>query len=250
MLLGAGIDVDIAACASRREGARALCALGCDALILDDGFTHRAIARDIDIVVLRDGAPKGSNHLLPWGTLREPTSSLGRADVVWHHCRGKESSPAEARAECAEPRPARSGLLRVESVQRPGVTTDANGAEVSLVGKNIVGACGIGHPQDFFGAILAAGARPTSKVTFGDHHDFTQADVARLVREAERSEATVVVTPKDWAKLAAMREAAGFLVLGIEIELTTGSEGLAERLGWPLPRRFALGAGLAQGRYE
>lgn len=95
MLVEAGLDVPVAACADRRRGAAALAASGCEVAVMDDGFAHRRLRRTLDVVVLRAEAPfgRGPHHYLPWGSLRESPRALRRADVVVFYGGVRDDAP-------------------------------------------------------------------------------------------------------------------------------------------------------------
>jgi len=196
MLIGGGLDVPVAACASRLLGARALVEAGCDAAVLDDAFSHRALARHVDIVVLRGESPVGNGHLLPWGTLREPASSLARAQVVWLHFR-RGATPAP---EWLEP----YGKAHVVSEAIPGPVTDALSREERDVrGRRLLLAAGIARPRDLIDTVEALGGNAAELVPFADHHRFSVTDAAALARRARAGGVdAVAVTAKDAVKLA------------------------------------------------
>jgi tetraacyldisaccharide 4'-kinase len=126
--------------------------------ILDDGFQHRSLARDFDIVLMTEHDV--DDRLLPLGRLREPLSSLVRADAV--------VLPAGLAAD----HPA----LRQKPVWR---------IERALVLPNLPSApivfCGIGKPQQFFAQVRAAGITPAAEIEFRDHHAYDKRDIGRLL---------------------------------------------------------------------
>jgi tetraacyldisaccharide 4'-kinase len=179
-----------------------------DCVLLDDGFQHRRLARDLDIVLVDASRPPDRDRLLPAGHLREPPGSLSRADVVVlthaelvrpEEARRVERAVREAAGRdlvvaLAEHR--WTGLLRSDT---PG---DAPADLSWLAGRRVVGACAIGHPEGFFAALDRAGARCVARVVRRDHDPFAPATVRRIAElaDATRAEA-VVVTAKDWVKL-------------------------------------------------
>ncbi len=222
MLVSAGPDVPVAACAARVEGARALARIGCDCAVLDDAFSHRAIARDVDLVVLRGEAPLGNGHLLPWGSLREPASSLARADVVWLHFRGR-AAPAPSWLDAP---------VVVVSESVPGPLRDAHSGEVVEPRGPLLAAAGIARPSDLVVSLRALGAEVARLVSFRDHHRFDAADVDRLVR-AGRAHGAVVVTAKDAVKIAPLWRPAQppLWVLEQRVAIRRGLAALAETVG-------------------
>jgi tetraacyldisaccharide 4'-kinase len=125
--------------------------------ILDDGFQHRSLVRDFDIVLMTAG--DFDDRLLPSGRLREPLSSLARADAV--------VLPAGSAAEYP--------ALRQKTIWR---------IERELVLPNPLVApivfCGIARPRQFFAQLRAAGIAPAAEVEFRDHHPYDRSDIERL----------------------------------------------------------------------
>lgn len=148
--------------------------------LLDDGFQHRQLARALDIVlVAADDLRAG---LLPTGRLREPISSLGRADVlVVDEDFGQTVLPL------------RNGQA-VWRVRR--------GMRVSGVSSRPVAFCGIARPQGFFSQLRKAGVEVAEEVTFRDHHRYSEADVRRLLTVAREKNADgFITTAKDEVNL-------------------------------------------------
>jgi tetraacyldisaccharide 4'-kinase len=162
--------------------------------ILDDGFQHRQLARDIDIALLnRDD---WHDQLLPAGNLREPVGALGRADCV--------AIPADQSDLEAEVR-ARGYTGAIWRIHRR--------IEVPVVDGPVAAFCGIARPEQFFAGLEAAGCRLAARTVFRDHHRYTTNDLANLVSMAKASSAPVLITTeKDRVRL-------GNLVSGFPAEL-------------------------------
>jgi tetraacyldisaccharide 4'-kinase len=151
--------------------------------ILDDGFQHRSLARDFDIVLMtgRDF----DDRLLPSGRLREPLSSLSRADAV------------VLPAGLALDHPA----LRQESIWR--IAREI--ALPSLPSAPVV-FCGIARPEQFFAQVRAAGITPAAEVEFRDHHAYDRSDVERLLAMRTKLGAGVfLTTEKDAVNLGSLQ---------------------------------------------
>jgi tetraacyldisaccharide 4'-kinase len=176
----------------------------CDVAVLDDGFQHRRLARDLDIVLLDALCPFGYGHLLPRGLLREPPSALGRADVI-----------VITRADLVEPAILADVTARAEThaapnapvltaVHRPAGLAFAGGAREApdwLGGRTVAAACGIGNPEALRRRLERLGACVVRFDVFRDHYAYTAADVARLRRAAgEAGAAALVTTGKDFVK--------------------------------------------------
>ncbi len=180
--------------ADRVSLARAAVAKGADLLILDDGFQHRRLARDFDVLV--DGGV-GNGWLLPSGPLREPASGRTRATHVW----GRDGTPGDVQA--------RHLISRVRSPK---------GNSVSLQGRSVVLLLGVARPDLVEKSVLALGAAITGRHFHADHHVFTPAELAAAREEAEGQGALLVTTEKDAERLP--EHSAHVLVL--EVEVTRG----------------------------
>jgi len=177
---------------------------GSELLILDDGFQHRRLARDLDLVLIDATNPFGYGRLLPRGLLREPIDSLRRADLILLTRAdavppGRKRLIVEAIREVA-PRPAvveiafpATGLLNASGDKRSVETLE----ETPLLAF-----CGIGNPDGFAATLGGAGLRPTEMVAFPDHHHYGLADLERLSRRAHAyGVAAAVTTLKDLVKI-------------------------------------------------
>lgn len=195
-------DVPAAVCARRHTGAQALKAMGCDCAVMDDGFAHRALARKLDILVLRGEQPLDALHLLPLGSLREPASSLTRAGLIWLHYR-HANAPQEVPISWRTALNAYGCHAPVlMSHALPGVALDGHGRKVLLAGARVVGAAGIARPQEFAQNLVQAGAEVVRFLPLADHHPYSDSDVAYLgTLVASTSAQALVVTPKDAVKL-------------------------------------------------
>lgn len=173
----------------RAEGAAHACAaLGCDTIVLDDGFQHRALRRDVDVVVVADDA--AAAHLLPAGSRREPWSALRRAHLVL--AMGGAAVPA-----------AGPPVVRADVKPLALVTAGVDGWRAAplaeLAGADVVAVAGVAHPARFMATLAALGARVAATLTFPDHHEYGPADHAAIAAAAARGR--LVTTEKDLVKL-------------------------------------------------
>ena len=151
--------------------------------ILDDGFQHRSLARDFDIALLT--ADDFRDRLLPSGRLREPLSSLERADAV--------VLPSGLAAE--HPAMRQKPIWRVE---RDLVLPDLPSAPILF--------CGIARPEQFFAQVRAAGITPAAQLSFGDHHAYDRSDIQRLLAARNRLKAGgFLTTEKDRINLGVLQ---------------------------------------------
>jgi tetraacyldisaccharide 4'-kinase len=176
-----------------------------EVLVLDDGFQHRRLARDLDLVLVDATAPWGHGYLLPRGLLREPASALRRADVVLlTRC---DQAPAEQRERLRQT----IGRIApnvpvIEASHRPVELLNGDGttAPLDLLRERPIAAfCGIGNPEAFHRTLLDLGAEVTDFRVYADHHAYTRADVEDLLCWAGGlpAGAVVVTTQKDLVKL-------------------------------------------------
>jgi tetraacyldisaccharide 4'-kinase len=253
VLLGAAEAGDEPALVARRlPGVRVLCGprraelartavggLGADVLLLDDGFQHRALVRDLDVVVLDAADAFGNGRLLPAGPNREPRSALRRAGLVWLS-RVDQADPGEVAALRALAREA-TGRPPIESRHAPvdvldGTLGRALGLD-ALRGRRVLLLAGVARPAGVRRTVAALGAEVVVERLFPDHHRFEVGEVADVLREADRERCeAVVTTEKDAVRLPP--EAAGdprLRVVTIEAELVAGEDvlerGINDALG-------------------
>lgn len=178
--------------------------LEAEVLVLDDGFQHRRLHRDLDVVLIDATRPPTRDRLFPRGTLREPASGLRRAGaVVLTRC---DQVPAEAvDAITAWLAQRFSGTPVATTEHRPAELLGGDEAEPveALAGKPVAAFCGIGNPDAFRRTLESLGATVVNFRAFPDHHPYSRADVDDLTRWAEAlpAETWVATTQKDWVKL-------------------------------------------------
>ncbi len=206
-----------------------------EVLLLDDGFQHRRLARDLDIVLIDVTEPWGYGRVFPRGLLREPAKGLRRADfVILTRCdQAPPEMVAATRAETARWVP---GSRIAESIHAPVdlVNADAATEALELVRHRPVAAlCGIGNPEAFRRTLANLGPDLTAFEVFPDHHDFTRTDVERL-REWARQlppEVLVLTTQKDLVKLRVSQLGGRPLwAVRVALSITAGLEELHRRL--------------------
>ncbi len=203
-------------------------------IVLDDGFQHRRIGRDLDIVLLDALEPFGFGHVFPRGMLREPVEGLRRADVVTLS-RADRLDAAERAALWQTVRQYAPEALCAEVVHAPRRLISAAGAELSLDsvrGQPVAAFCGIGNPAGFRHTLEICGCRVLGFREFADHHRYTPADLDRLSAwAAGLGVSTVLCTGKDLAKLSVDRLGERPLrAVGIELEFLVGQQALEAKL--------------------
>jgi tetraacyldisaccharide 4'-kinase len=178
--------------------------------LLDDGFQHRQLARDVDIVVIY--RTDFAERLLPAGRLREPLSSMRRADFL---ALREEDADLETRLH----------RLRVTAPilwMRRSLTIPN---ELAGTAGKVIAFCGIARPDEFFSALIARNVNVELAVTFPDHHRYSSADVNRLKTAAMEAHADAFVTTEkdavrlDPALLQVLESAAPVRVARLEVSL-------------------------------
>jgi tetraacyldisaccharide 4'-kinase len=216
-------------------GLTAVAELDSEVLLLDDGFQHRRLARDLDVVLVDATRPLSGEYLFPRGTLREPASELRRAGVlVLTRCdQAGPVSLTDQRKWLAERCP---GVPVVESVHQPVELVGSDGRTADpgdLRGRTVGAFCGLGNPASFRRTLTGLGANVREFRTFPDHHPYTRADVDDLTRWANTlpADAWVVTTQKDFVKLR-LADLAGRPVLAVRVgvRFTSGEDELFDRL--------------------
>src|SRR5262249_11015121 len=197
-------------------------------LVLDDGFQHRRLARDLDIMLIDATDPWGGGYLLPRGGLREPRSSLRRAGlVVLTRCDVVNAGEVDHLEK--EVRNSAPGLSVARTVHAPMELvngSDQKSAE-SLRGQPVGAFCGIGNPQAFRQTLAGLGADVRTFREFPDHHPYRREVVDELQRWAGDlpEGAPIVTTQKDWVKLRIAELASRPLwALRIGLQFTQGQD--------------------------
>ncbi len=203
-----------------RGGARAIAEHGATVAVLDDGFQHRRLARDLDLVLIDATDPFGGGLPLPAGRLREPLRSLQRADLAWLTRCDLVGAPALAALQARVNRWCPS----IRATQGPArlVSLDAAAPKPSPAAPPpLVLVSGIGNPR-------ASSCRPSAPaggcigvaLRWPDHHRYDARDLARIRAEADARGAQVALTAKDWVKLQHLvptaQRAGWWLIAGAE----------------------------------
>ena len=177
---------------------------GVDIIVLDDGFQHRRVARQLDIVLIDATQDPFAQRLLPAGWLREPVENLARAHAVilTHADRGQPSEITRLSAELARRFPHLT-IAHAEHAWTGLSVFDGEDRQESLGwlrGRRYALACAIGKPQAFIAQATEAFGPPSKTQALRDHDPYRPKAIDALLRLADGLEA-LVVTDKDWAKL-------------------------------------------------
>jgi len=234
---------------SRYEaGAVALGSCGAGALVLDDGFQHRTLAKDLEIVVISGRLPWGNGRLFPRGSLREPLSALKRAGVV------VVTNPPTAAVTSDVAHVLRlkgsratvlSGAYHPTSL-RHGDRGQADAAS-TLTGRRVLALAGLAAPGGFVGTAEDLGAEVAGVVEFPDHYWYTAGDLARVAARAREAGAeAVLTTEKDWIRIRDIPGGDGprgdvpYWVLSVRLDMGADRGALVQALGETL-KRVAVG---------
>ena len=174
-----------------------------EVLILDDGFQHRKLHRDLDLVLIDATNAWGHGYLLPRGLLREAPASLLRADVVIltrsSHVDQTQRMQIRQRVESIAPK-----ALWAEATDAPVAWVDANGRTIGLeeIRGPVAAFCGIGNPIGFSSTLNQLGLEVSDLITFPDHYAYESNDLNRI-QEMARQQASeaIICTEKDLVKI-------------------------------------------------
>ena len=207
---------------------------GAKVLILDDGFQHRRLQRDLDIVLIDAINPWGYGTVLPRGLLREPISALQRADLVVvtraDFCDKKQLEQIELQIGAVSNE---IPIVKIGFPPRSLVNAAGEKKELSeFAGSKILACCGIGHPEGFRKTLSLANLKPVSFEVYPDHHRYTEDDWKHLQTIANQKEASVLLTTmKDLVKLEQFEtESLPIWAVEIGVEFLAGEETLKKLL--------------------
>jgi len=196
--------------------------LGSDCFVLDDGFQHLQLARDLDVVTIDATNPWGGGHLLPYGRLREGLTGLKRASCfVMTRCDQVDSVEPVSKelAKLSGDRPlflSRMVNLRI---------TPLNPETLKTPQEPVAAFCGVGNPQSFFRHLTLNGHSPIFRKSFPDHYSYTQSDVDALAHSAKQAGAqSLITTAKDAVKLHALQFSLPCYSLEIKLQLDNDEE--------------------------
>jgi tetraacyldisaccharide 4'-kinase len=214
-LAAARLPLPVVTAERRADAARLACTrFGCDTIVLDDGFQHRALARDADLVLVpSEGLPA---RLLPAGPLREPAQALARARAVL-------ALGDETRLPARPPAP-RGVAAFVGRVVPTAAVVAADGGLVAhdlhlLPRHAVVGLAGVARPERFWRLLDRLGVRVTERIELPDHHAYGAEDLAHIrAATAERGH-SIVTTEKDLVKLARLPDAAALRLHAVRVEV-------------------------------
>ena len=226
---------------------------GAEVVILDDGYQHWQVIRDLDILLIDAVSVFGNGHLLPRGTLRESISHISRASVC---LLTKVDQAAEGSRDLIRQtvRKYNPSAQIVESIHEPRCliplaewSTNLAGEGISVAtinGRKVMAVSAIGNPASFERTLRDLGAEIISSLRYPDHHDYTVMEMEDILRQADSFAAEmIIVTEKDAVKIpeevAAENWRIPIFVISVEVKFQSGasdfkkllSERLAEKVG-------------------
>lgn len=212
-----------------KAGRYAVNRLGCDTLILDDGFQYQKLKHSIEVVLVDSTNPFGNGNLLPRGILREPVRNLKRADIIFlTKCRGDVSAVKE------EIRRYNTTAEIVECNHTPKVMKDVWSREEFpldwLRDKTVCTLSGIASPKGFENSLRHLGAKVVWCERYADHHRYDASEVLyALNRTADMGADALVTTEKDAVRFPRLETApVKCLYLRIAIEILVGGESFTQ----------------------
>jgi tetraacyldisaccharide 4'-kinase len=219
--------------ADRTAGAkRAITEYDAKLLIMDDGFQHRKLARDVDIVAIDATEPFGCERLLPAGLLREPVSSLKRADAVVI-TRINQTQPERIKEMKSRITKINPNIVFAAAIHKPICAKLIKDREISLdelIEKKVYAFCGIGNPDAFFQTLDELALNIVGIRVYNDHYRYTESDVAAICEDGRYKRAEMIITTqKDWIKTALLcieKFDMPIAFLAVELEFIDGQQGI------------------------
>jgi tetraacyldisaccharide 4'-kinase len=209
-----------------KAGAYAIKKLGCDTLILDDGFQYLSLKHQLDIVLVDYTNPFGNRQVLPRGILRERVKNIRRASFVFiTKCDG--DPPEELKRELRELNPdAEISECRHCPRYLENVYTGEQQPLEILQGAEVAAISGIAAPQGFEKTLLRLGARVLYHKRFADHHRYSQQEIIEMInRSIQRGAQMILTTEKDAVRFPKIaRRDIPIYFLRVEIEMLSGEQ--------------------------
>jgi len=214
-------SVNIVIGSDRLESARTAVGMGCDMLILDDGFQSFELKRDLDIVMIDSTFPLAGGMLLPAGRLREPMSSLKRADgIILHRYKlGRQDMLDGLKDRIRSINPHIRIFHSNEEIDC-FVSLETGRMEDSsyFANKEIICFSGIGNPAGFYYLLNKSNAVIIDKIEKRDHYSWNEEDLASITKSVSASGASAVTTEKDAARIDIKLRDAWEMRIKIQIE--------------------------------
>ena len=203
-----------------------------DVIILDDGFQHRRLHRDADIVLYDCSTPLGLPFTLPGGKLREPLWNLKRADMIWL----SRTDQSIASSGCEKLKSRFRDIPFIQTRHAPSYLVSLPSFEKQslkwLTDKRVCIFSGIGNPAAFRRTVEDQKAQISGEIRFSDHHSYSKTDLIRLEQERHNSDADILLTTeKDAMRLRQLPIAhLPLYYLRIKLDLMNGTPSIQKLL--------------------
>ena len=206
-----------------------------ECIVLDDGFQHRRLHRDLDVVLIDATNPFGYGYVLPRGLLREPIRNLKRADVVVvTRCEQVEAAKISAIVSTIQSHCKKNCIVcQCQTVPTAWIQYDGQSAPIEQRNDEPVFACcAIGNPDSFLATARRAGVNIVGSHFFDDHHQYSRTDLEQIIEMVKQCNASkVICTHKDLVKIAVNQFAdVPFFALQADIVLISGEDVFQEAL--------------------
>ena len=209
---------------------KAVTEYGVKTLVMDDGFQHRRLHRDLDIIAIDATCPFGFERMLPAGLLRESKNAIKRAQAVVI-TRYDQSTPENTEYIVNEIKKIAPDITIAKATHKHTCAKMMKGKQISLdelKELEIFAFCGVGNPDAFLGNLKSCGFNVKGSKIFNDHHDFSEDDMVAIYDEAKKLEVGIILsTEKDWVKTALLvkdRFDIDFAFLTLELDFIEGAD--------------------------
>lgn len=186
-----------------RGSLRAVAEFRAKVLIMDDGFQHRSLHRDLDIITIDATCPFGYGKMLPAGLLREPLRSIKRANavVITHFDQSSVNETEDIEKKILQIAP---NITIAKAIHHHPNAVMRKGQKLSieeLKERTIFAFCGIGNPNAFLNRLDEYGLNVVGSKVFNDHHNYSSFDISEIYEQARILGADIIIsTQKDWIK--------------------------------------------------
>jgi len=215
-----------------RGGKFALERFQIDYFILDDGFQHRQLWRDLDILLIDASRPFGYGRVLPAGLLREPLGNMERAQLIWLTRVDQTDALSEVMTEIRRhtSAPIVTSLHKPKRLINPNTSTILKLRDVK--GRRAIAFTGIGNPSSFQKTLLRLGIELMDFLIYPDHYLYNNRDLDKIKSRFKRSGAELIITTeKDHLRLLSNEwKDLPLFFLDIQVELVEGRETLEQKL--------------------
>lgn len=213
-----------------KSGRYAINKLGCDTLVLDDGFQYLALKHRVEIVLVDRTNPFGNRNVLPRGLLREPVKNIRRADFIFI-TKSDGTGADELKFELRELNP-RAEIIECQHCARylQNVFSAERKELACLDGLNAAAVSGIAVPSGFENELEQRGVRLVDRNRFVDHHRYSQQEIIDIINKSKKLNAeAIITTEKDSVRFPKLERCdVPIFFLRVDIEILSGAEDFHE----------------------